>query len=141
MIFSYQDWLKEYRKDKYKIWVKITLSNDQEIYFCDYKPDWFKVKEYCKNHTIDVKTVGLQYRSNYMGIDTTDCDGVYLIKSLVCVMGGKSRETYTIGKIHEDIVRKRIFMTPELIEDRQTSDPVEKCFEQGLLYHNGKEPT
>lgn len=137
MISSYDQWLVEYRKDKYKIWVKITLSNNEERYFCEYK-DWYDIKNYCISNKIDVKEIGLQYRSNYLGVDTTDCDGVYLVQSMIGLMGEQSRKTYTVGKIYEDIVKKQIFMTPELIQDREDEDSVEACFEEGILYHHGK---
>lgn len=137
MISSYDQWLTEYRKDKYRIWVKITLSNNEEKYFCEYK-DWYDIKNYCNANKIDVKEIGLQYRSNYLGVDTTDCDGVYLVQSMIGLMGEQSRKTYTVGKIYGDIVKKQIFMTPELIQDREDEDKVESCFEEGILYHHGK---
>lgn len=140
MLSSYDQWLEEYRKDKYKIWIKVSLSNGEERYFSDYK-DWYKVKDYCAEKSVDVHEIGLQYRSNYLGVDSKDCDGVYLVQSLVGLMGEQSRKTYTVGKIKGDIVEKQVFMTPELIEDRKEEDPVESCFEEGLLYHNGRSKT
>jgi hypothetical protein len=140
MISSYDQWLSEYRKDKYRIWIKILLSNNEERYFCNYK-DWYDLKDYCKSNKIDVKEVGLQYRSNYLGVDTTNCDGVYLVQSMIGLMGETSRKTYTVGKIYGNIVKKQIFMTPELIQDREDEDSVESCFEEGLLYHYGKAKT
>lgn len=137
MLVSYDQWLEAYRKDKYKIWIKIILSNGEERYFCDYK-DWYVVKSYCKTNIVNIDQIGLQYRSNYLGVDTKDCDGVYLVQSLVGLMGEQSRHTYTVGKINGDIVEKQVFMTPELIEDRKEQDPVVSCFEEGLLYHNGR---
>lgn len=135
MISSYEHWLLEYRKDKYKIWVKITLSNGEERYFCDYE-DWYKIKNYCKQSLINVSEIGLQYRSNYLGINASDCDGVYLVQSIIGLMGEESKKTYTVGKIRGDIVEKQVFLTPELIEDRTETDSVSSCFEEGLLYHN-----
>lgn len=137
MISSYEQWLTAYRKDKYKIWTKVSLSNNQERYFCDYK-DWYKLKDYCKINKVDIVEIGLQYRSHYMGVDTTDCDGVYFVQSLIGMMGETSRKTYTVGKVYGNIVKKQVFMTPELIEDRKDEDPVENCFEEGLLYHNDR---
>lgn len=137
MLSSYAQWLEEYRKDKYKIWIKVSLSNGEERYFCEYK-DWYKIKEYCTDNLLNVNEIGLQYRSNYLGIDSKDCDGVYLVQSLVGLMGEQSRKTYTVGKIKGDIVEKQVFMTPELIEDRKEEDPVASCFEEGLLYHNDR---
>lgn len=140
MITSYEQWLQEYRKDKYKIWIKVTLSNNEERYFCDYN-DWYSIKDYCKNQSLNVLELGLQYRSNYLGVDTRDCDGVYLVQSLIGMMGEDSRHTYTVGKIYGDVVKKQVFMTPELIEDRKDEDNISSCFEEGLLYHNDKRQT
>lgn len=140
MLSSYDDWLKEYRKDKYKIWVRVTLSTGEEKYFHDYK-DWYKVKSYCQKSNIDVVEIGLQYRSNYLAVPTKDCDGVYLVQSIIGLMGENSKKTYTVGKICGNIVEKQIFMTPELIQDREEKDPVSSCFEEGLLYHHEKGKT
>lgn len=140
MLTSYDQWLEAYRSDKYKIWIKITLSNNEERYFCDYQ-DWHQVKQYCVDNNIDVYEIGLQYRSNYLGVESKDCDGVYLVQSLVGVMGEESKKTYTVGKIIDGIVHKQIFMTPELIEDRTDKDPVSSCFEEGVLYHHEKRQT
>lgn len=140
MLTSYDQWLEAYRADKYKIWVKVTLSNNEERYFCNYT-DWFKVKDYCINQNIDVKEIGLQYRSNYLGIDATDCDGVYLVQSLIGVMGEQSKHTYTVGKIVGDTIHKQVFMTPELVQDRTDKDPVDSCFAEGILYHHEKRKT
>lgn len=140
MISSYDQWLSEYRKDKYQIWVKITLSNNEERYFYNYT-DWYIVKQYCQDNLIDISEIGLQYRSNYLGINASDCDGVYLVQSLIGMMGEQSKKTYTLGKIYGNVVRKQVFMTPELIEDRSEEDPVSSCFEEGILYHHGKQQT
>lgn len=140
LITSYEAWLQEYRKDKYKIWIKVSLSNKEELYFCEYK-DWYKIKDYCKEKMLNVHEIGLQYRSNYLGIDSRDCDGVYLVQSLIGLMGEQSRKTYTVGKIKGDVVEKQVFMTPELIEDRKEEDPVVNCFEEGLLYHHDRAKT
>lgn len=140
MLSSYDQWLEAYRADKYKIWVKATLSNNEERYFCDYK-DWYKVKNYCINNDLSVYEIGLQYRSNYLGIDAQDCEGIYLVQSLIGVMGEQSKKTYTVGKIVDDIVHKQVFMTPELVQDRMEKDPVSSCFEEGILYHYEKRKT
>ena len=140
MLSSYDQWLSEYRKDKYQIWVKILFSNNEERYFCDYK-DWHLIKEYCQREIINVVEIGLQYRSNYLGVDARDCDGIYLVQSLIGVMGEQSKKTYTVGKIHGDIVEKQVFLTPELIEDRVEKDSISSCFEEGLLYHHEQAKT
>lgn len=137
LITSYEAWLQEYRKDKYNIWIRAILSNNTEYYLTNYK-DWFEIKKICESQKLNVTKIGLQYRSHSIEVDTTDCDGVYLVKSLVGVMGENTRHTFTIGKIHGNKVKKQIWITPELIEDSSNEDTVEECFAEALIYHNDK---
>jgi hypothetical protein len=82
----------------------------------------------------------LQYRSHSIEVDTTGCDGVYLVRSLVGVMGENTRHSFTIGKIYGDKVKKQIWATPELIEESTSEqDDVKDCFEEALVYHNVKQ--
>lgn len=134
MISSYEDWLIEYRKDRYKTWVKATLSNGEIRYFSDYE-DWQKVKDICQKNTLNVVELGLQRKSNYVGVDTTGCDGVYLVRSMLGMMGQNAISTFTIGKIFSDKVKKQVFLIPELIEHRTEEDDITSCFAEALLYH------
>lgn len=140
MISSHDDWLKEYRKDRYKTWVKVTLSNGEVRYFHDY-PDWQKIKNLCQIDRVNIVELGLQRKSNYVGIDTTDCDGVYLIRSMIGMMGQEAIKTYTIGKIVDDQVYKQVYLIPELIEHRKEVDNVSSCFAEALIYYNERPKT
>ena len=53
-------------------------------------------------------------------------------------MGGVSRECITVGVIDKNTVRKKIWPTPEIIEDKSYEDDVENCFEEALVYKNDK---
>jgi hypothetical protein len=125
-ITSYKDWLEEYKKDKYKTWIRAILSNDLEIYLSDYL-DWFDIKTYCKE-------IGLQYRSHSIEVDTVDSDGVYLTQSIIGSFGQSTRQTFTIGTLHNNIVKKTIWVIPELIKELDDEDNVEDCFEEALIY-------
>jgi len=132
MITSYEAWLEEYRKDKYKIWIKATLSNGTDVYLPEHK-DWIQLKTHCKNNKLRVTRVGLQYRSHSVDVDTEDADGVYLIRSLVGVMGENSRNTITIGKLHGSQVHKTLWITPELVKETEEITNVEECFQEALI--------
>jgi hypothetical protein len=140
MITSYEQWLQEYRKDKYKIWIRATLSNNQEYYLPDVK-DWKDLKEICKTNKLKVKKVGLQYRSHSIEVDTSDTDGVYLIKSVIGMIGETTKQTVTIGKLYGDTIYKSMWITPELIEELKTKDSVADSFEEVLIYDYQKEQT
>lgn len=132
MISTYEDWLKEYRKDKYKIWIRATLSNNTEVYLPEHR-DWLKLKNHCQDQKVKILKVGLQYRSHSVELDTTDADGVYLVRSLVGVMGENSRNTITIGKLYGTKVHKTLWVTPELIQETTETTDVEECFKEALI--------
>ena len=138
MITSYEAWLQEYRKDKYKIWIRTTLSNNLEVYLPEHK-DWLNLKNYCKTNNLKINKVGLQYRSHSIELDTTDADGVYLVRSLVGVMGENSRNTITIGKLYGTKVHKTLWVTPELIQETTDTTDIEQCFEEALILNYEKQ--
>jgi hypothetical protein len=137
MITTHSEWLEEYRKDKYKIWIRTTLSNGSEYYLPNYT-DWKSVKEICKTNKLSVVKIGLQYRSHHVDIDTSDTDGVYLVKSVLGMMGQNSKQTITIGKIYGNIVKKTMWVTPELIEELSMEDNIEDCFEEAIILNYEK---
>lgn len=136
-ITSYQDWLEEYRRDKYQIWIRVILNNLQEIYLRNYY-EWIELKEYCKIHKLNVEKIGLQYRSNSIEIDTSNTDGVYLTRSIFASFGQKEKQTYTVGKVYGNKVQKTIWITPELIQQLEEEDPIEQCFEEAIIYNYAK---
>lgn len=137
-IKSYEGWLNEYRKDKHKIWIRATTSDDQEYYLPDVD-SWKNLKTLCESNKLKVNKVGLQYRSHSIEIDTSDTDGVYLIRSLIGVMGENSKQTVTIGKLYGNIVKKTMWVTPELIEELHTEDDIKDCFTEVLILNYEKQ--
>jgi hypothetical protein len=133
LINSYQEWLQEYKKDKYKVWIRATLSNKQEYYLPDID-SWQNLKQLCSDSRLKVNKIGLQYRSHSIEVDTSDTDGVYLIKSLIGMMGSNSRQTITIGKLYGNTITKTLWVVPELIEEFTTNDTIENSFEEVLIY-------
>ena len=134
-ITSHEQWLAEYHKDKYKIWIRATLSNNIEYYLPDHNK-WIELKSLCEKDKLKVSKLGLQYRSHFVEVDTSNTDGVYLVRSLIGRMGENSKQAITIGKIYGNIVKKTMWVTPELIEDLSDEDPVENCFEEAIIYNS-----
>lgn len=137
-ITSYSDWLEEYKKDKYKTWIRAILSNDSEIYLKDYI-EWLELKEYCSINKLGIKKVGLQYRSHSIEVDTDNSDGIYLAKSILGSFGQATKQTFTIGILKNNIVHKTTWLIPELLKELETEDAVENCFEEALIYNYAKE--
>lgn len=137
-ITSYSDWLEEYKKDKYKTWIRAILSNDSEIYLKDYA-EWLELKEYCLNNKLGIKKVGLQYRSHSIEVDTDNSDGVYLAKSILGSFGQATKQTFTVGILQDNVVNKTTWLIPELLKELETKDTIENCFEEALIYNYAKE--
>lgn len=133
-ITSYKDWLEEYKKDKYKTWIRAVLSSGSEVYLTDYS-EWLELKEHCIDNKLSVKKIGLQYRSHSIEIDTSDSEGVYLTRSIIGSVGRSTRQTFTIGRLVGSIVKKTIWIIPELIKEFDDEDKVENCFEEALIYN------
>lgn len=136
-ITSHDQWLIEYRKDKYKIWTKVKASNGTDYYLPEHK-DWLRFKSFCLDNNLKVTSISLQYRSHSVEVDTMGCDGVYLVRSLIGRMGEQTKHAITIGKVQGDKVKKTMWITPELIEELNDEDPIENCFEEALIIY-GKE--
>jgi hypothetical protein len=134
-ITSDSQWLEEYRQDKYKIWIRATLSDKLCYRFSNYE-DWMDIKAICELNRLKVIRLGIQYRSHIVEVDTNDADGVYLVKSLIGTMGESAKHAYTIGKVHGDIVKKTMWITPELLEEFHDEDNIETCFKEALILND-----
>jgi len=137
-IFGYENWRKWYSSlshdEKRKIWVVITTSDEKEIYLRDYN-DWYDFQEYVDENNVTIDKIGLRFRSNSITVDTPECDGVYLIRSVKGQFGGKTKQCFTIGKIKDCSVKKTMILTPELIEEQSYEDKIDTCFEEAIVYH------
>ena len=131
LINSRKAWMEEYKKDKYKIWVIVSFD-DNEFFFKDYQ-DWFKIQAKIKEGNHVVSKVSLQYRSHILPIVIKDCDGVYIIRSIIGKVGGKSIDTMTVGLIKGDEVHKTSWSLPDLTEKDKNVDKIEDCFNEAVL--------
>lgn len=132
LITAYEDWLTEYRNDKHRIWILASTSNGSGYYLREHS-EWIELKEVCKTQKLKITSVGLQYRSHSINIDTSDTDGVYLVRSLIGIIGENSKQTITIGKLYGDVIHKTMWVTPELVEDLTSKDNIEDCFIEALI--------
>lgn len=137
-IFGYENWRKIYssssHEEKKQIWVSITTSDQKELYLRKFD-DWYNFQDYIDSNNVTIEKIGLRYKSNLIAIDTLDCDGVYLIRSVMGQFGAKTKQCFTVGKINEGIVKKTMILTPELMEEQSYEDNIETCFEEAIVYH------
>ena len=134
-ITSETQWLEEYRKDKYKIWIRATLSNNICYRFSNYE-NWMELKTLCETNKLKVIKLGLQYRSHVVEVDTENTDGVYLAKSIIGTMGESAKHSFTVGKVYGNIVKKTMWITPELLEEFHDEDTIETCFKEALIIND-----
>lgn len=138
MVNNYNDWKKEYRKDKSATWIRLVLSDASEYFFKattkeEYE-DWYKIQEICLKGDLTIVTAKLQYRSNCVEHKISkDSQGFYIIRSMIGVIGGDSIPTITFGEIKDNIVYKTSYSTPDLSIKDQWNDEAENCFPEAMV--------
>jgi hypothetical protein len=53
-------------------------------------------------------------------------------------MGGETKQYYTTGIIRNNKVEKKMWLTPELILQKEYEDEIEECFEEAIIYDQAK---
>ncbi len=131
-------WIDAYRTNKQAIWIRCILTNDEELFFDSFN-GWKIIKEKCDTQKLFFKQLSLQFRSHQVNIDIDNCDGVYLIRSLLGQIGGPTKNYYTTGKVIGDKVYKTVWMIPELIPEKENiKDDITQCFEEAIIYNETK---
>lgn len=133
---------QEFKKRLYQnidvVWIRCKLSNDEE-FNCENFEEWMDVKKKCEDNKLFPRELILQFRSHEVNIDLEkDLEGLYLIRSAMGKIGQVSKNYITIGTIKDDIVHKRMFVTPELIVENKYEDKIENCFKEAILYDQTK---
>lgn len=132
-----QTWLEAYRKNKNAIWIKCTLSNGESLFFDEFD-GWRTIKNICETQNIFLRKLSLQFRSHEVDIDIDNCDGVYLIRSILGQLGSDTQNFYTVGKVVKNKVYKKLFLIPELIVTKEVEDDIEDCFAEAIIYNEEK---
>jgi len=133
LVTDLEQWKIEYRKDKTKVWVVLTLSDDSKYFFKnDTKEDfqdWHKIVKIARKGSLHAKEVGLRYRSN-IRILPINGDGLYLSRSALGSPGVETVKTMTIGTVIGKTVFKTIVQLPALTIMDTVEDGLEDCFEE-----------
>ena len=128
LITNLEEWKTEYRKDKTKVWIVVTLS-DSSLFFFNSFDDWYKIIELGKEKGLRATEVGLRYRSNVYRQELRG-EGLYLSKSALGSPGVDTIDTMTIGSIEDDTVFKTTVQLPALQIMGSFEDGIEDCFEE-----------
>lgn len=134
-------WSEFYKKNKKKaskvIWIKVMTSDEKHFFFHEYD-EWYKVKEHCEKNSVFVKDLHLQFRSNKCIMNVSDADGVYLVRSALGSIGMKTKHYFTVGVLKGDVVHKQMWLTPELLKEKEYPDSLLNCFDEAMIYHETK---
>lgn len=132
-----EKWLEAYRSNKNAIWIKCELTNGEDLFFDEFD-GWKLLKDRCENEDLFFNKLSLQFRSHKVDIDISDCDGVYLIRSVMGQMGGDTKNYFTTGKVIKNKVYKKMWLVPELIVEKEFEDDIEDCFSEAIIYDQKK---
>ena len=128
-------WVPLYRKNKDAVWIRGKLTNNEEINYDDYS-SWKELKSYCEDNRLFFKELYLQFKSHKVQLNTEGAGGVYLVRAIKGSLGGgdNNRHYYTYGILKGSKVMKQMYVTPELVVDKEIEDDVKDCFKEALIY-------
>jgi len=127
------NWISCYRTNKNAIWIKCVLTNDEEVYLASFK-DWPALANRLENERLFFKKLSLQFKSHEVMLDIENCQGVYLVRSVIGQLTGYTKETITFGKVSGNNIHKIVYMSPELIEEESYMDTLANSFEEAIIY-------
>lgn len=130
-------WIEAYRTNKSAVWIRCKLSNGEELFYDKFE-GWKDLKKKCESEKIFLDSLSLQFRSHKIDVDVTDCDGIYLIRSVMGQIGSETRNYYTFGRIFGDKVKKQMWLVPELIIDKEFEENVSDCFAEAIIYNEAR---
>jgi len=125
------------RKNVSKIFVKVMTTDKKHWFFSDYDV-WYEVKDYCEKNSVFIQDLHLQFRSNKCIIDIGECEALYLVRSALGAIGQPTKNYFTVGTLNDGVVHKQMWLTPELILDKQYDDDLSGCFSEAIIYNEQK---
>lgn len=132
---NHEKFLAAYRTDKDATWIKVKISDGKEFYTKNHR-DWLAIKDVCDTKNLSVTELQLSFKSHNLEIDLEDIDAIYLVKSVLGMMGGDTNHYITIGKLIDGEMHKVQYRTPELTEERSEVVSLDECFTEAIIYYD-----
>tara|TARA_R100000742_G_C4276792_1_gene98113 strand:- start:561 stop:992 length:432 start_codon:yes stop_codon:yes gene_type:complete len=132
---NHQKFLKVYRTDKNASWIKVKLSDNTEHYFSHHR-SWLEVKRRCDEKDLNVLELHLSFKSHNIEIELEDIDAIYLVKSVLGMMGGITNHYITIGRLIDGKMHKDMYRVPELTKEKGEVVGLDECFKQAIIYYD-----
>lgn len=135
-------WLAYYKKNRKKnarkVFIKVMTSDGKHFFFHDYD-EWYGVKEYCDKNSVKIQDLHLQFRSNRCIINIEDAsEGIYLVRSVLGMVGVPTKHYYTVGRIKDGQVHKQMWIVPELIKEQEFVEDLSDCFEEATIIYESQ---
>ena len=115
----------------------VKFSDGRVIYLTDYE-QWLNLKLEIEDLPLDIDEIGLRYRTHLITVDTSQAEGVYLVRSIMAQFGGESIHFYTTGVLCGTEVLKTRWHVPALVKETTELSDLEDCFEEALIL-NGRQ--
>ena len=136
-ISTHEEWYEEYIKDRDRVWVVVDFDDKTQAYFTKLRR-WLEVKDLCLDRGLSIDKLTLQFRSHKVEADIKGSEGLYLVGCLKGQIGAQSTHYIITGNVKGDSVTKQMWLIPELIIEETVEETVENCFEEAIIYQDGK---
>jgi hypothetical protein len=131
-------WIPLYKKNKDAIWIRAKLTNGEEVNYDDYS-GWRDLKNYCETNKLFFEELYLQFKSHQVELNTDGVGGIYIVRSIKgSLSSGANQHYYTVGLVKGSKVFKQMYLTPELIIDKEYEDEISECFTEAIIYDKTK---
>lgn len=126
---SKDDWLND-QFERFARWI-VELSNGETAFQDDRRPGlaepsgWKRLKEYCYQNNLFIKSMRLQFRSHVEHVDS-EADGFFFCKSITSGLGAGITNSYLTGTVRDAILTVRKWQVPELIRRPFLDDSMEQ---------------
>lgn len=122
------------------------LSNGEKIIQDDGRPGvnppqaWLRLKEYCRQNSLSMVNLTLQFRSHHEAPLPTNAWAYYFINKIAAVQGGPTLGFYLIGVVGEDgKLKVQHWKIPELLCFGEEIRNLEEAGESIIWRNNDKE--
>lgn len=124
------------------------LSNGERIIQDDGRPGvnppqaWLRLKEYCRQNSLSVVNLTLQFRSHHEAPLPANAEAYYFINKVAAVYGGPTLGFFLVGALTEDgKLRVQHWKVPELVYFGEETRKLEDAGESIIWRNNDKEST
>ena len=132
---KHHKFLKAYKTDKNATWIKVKLSDETEYYFSNHR-HWLDIKKTCDKEDLNVVELHMSFKSHNIEIDLADIDAIYLVKSVLGMMGGITNHYITIGRLIDGEMHKQMYRVPELTDEKSEVVGIDECFTEAIIYYD-----